>query len=254
MTSSQSPKKNSPEVAAGTHRFRKVADELMQGISAGTYPVGSFLPTEKVLCDHYGISRYTAREALDRLESAGLIERRQGSGSVVVSSSPPVRYNQNIQSIDDLLQYGNASRLHALYSRQVELDAEPARLLAVAPGTGAIVMAGVRYQRNDERPFSFTRIYFAGKNAATRKALLDPERRVHAMLGLLDLANVDHIEQVFSAAEADDETAAALCCDKNAAVFRTDRVYFDARGKVILYAASWHPGKLFSYSTVLQRD
>lgn len=235
------------------HRYRQIAQELIEGITAGTYPVDSFLPTEKILCEHYAISRYTAREALDVVEAAGLIERRQGSGSLVVSRTAPVHYNQNIQNIDDLLQYGNASRLRALYSKEVVLDDEPARFLHSKAGAKAILLAGVRHQRNDQRVFSFTRIYFVTGNAAVRKALLDPERSVLTMLKLIDLNNVNHIEQVFSAAGADDETAAAFGCEPGAAVFRTDRVYFDQRGKVILYAASWHPGNLFSYSTVLKR-
>lgn len=235
------------------HRYRQVAQELIEGITSGTYPVDSFLPTEKILCEHYGISRYTAREALDVVEAAGLIERRQGSGSLVVSNTAPVHYNQNIQNIDDLLQYGNASRLRAVYSKEVLLDEEPARFLHSKPGAKAIVLAGVRHQRNDERVFSFTRIYFVSGNATVRKALLDPERSVLTMLKLLDLNNVHHIEQMFSATGADPETAAALGCEAGAPVFRTDRVYFAQAGKVILYAASWHPGQLFSYSTVLQR-
>ena len=240
--------------ALSTHRYRQVADELIAGIVAAKFPVDTFLPTEKVLCEQFGISRYTAREALTLVEMAGLIERRQGSGSIVVSRTPPVHYNHNIQNIDDLLQYGNASRLRALHSREVELEAEPAHCLHSSPGNRAILLCGVRLQRHDNRPFSFSRIYITGQNAATRKAFLDPENAVITMLKLINLKNVPHIEQVFSAVEMDAEAAKELGCEKNAAAFRTDRVYFDARGQVILYAASWHPGKLFSYSTVLQRN
>lgn len=236
------------------HRYRQVAKELIDAIKVGTYPVDTFLPTEKILCEHYGISRYTAREALEVVEQAGLIERRQGSGSLVVSATPPVHYNQNIQSIDDLLQYGNASRLRALSSKEVVLEGEPARFLRSKAGTTGIVLTGVRRQRNDDRVFSFTRIYVAGGSAALRKALLDPERSVVTMLKLIDLSNVKHIEQVFSACGADEESAAAFGCPVDTPVFRTDRVYFDKAGKVILYAASWHPGSLFSYSTVLHRS
>lgn len=251
-TKTSSSKTTSPETAP--HRYRQVADELIAGIISAKYPVETFLPTEKILCEHYGISRYTAREALNLVEMAGLIERRQGSGSIVVSRTPPVRYNHNIQNIEDLLQYGNASRLRPLFSREIVLAPEPAHFLRTTAGMPAILLCGVRHQRHDNRPFSFTRIYIAGKTAAVRKALLDPEQSVLTMLKLINLKNVHHIEQVFSAVELDDEAAEALGCEARAAAFRTDRVYFDEKGGVILYAASWHPGNLFSYSTVLQRD
>ena len=44
------------------------------------------LPTESELCEEFGASRYTVREALRRLVDQGMVHRRQGAGSV---ASPP---------------------------------------------------------------------------------------------------------------------------------------------------------------------
>jgi DNA-binding GntR family transcriptional regulator len=74
------------------------------------------LPTEKELCDAFGVSRHTTREALRQLENSGLIARRQGSGSTVLATTPPVRYEQHTQTIDDMLNHGNTTRLHVLQS------------------------------------------------------------------------------------------------------------------------------------------
>ena len=106
--------------------YRRMYNDLAAGIRAGRYAIGAALPTERELCVSFGVSRHTAREALRHLEERGLISRRQGSGSTVLARTPPVRYEQNIQSIDDLVQQGNASRLEVL-------SAEPA-LRNSAPG------------------------------------------------------------------------------------------------------------------------
>ena len=71
--------------------YKRLADFLIQEIEAGKYGVGASLPTERELCESFGVSRHTTREALRRLESNGLIIRRQGSGSSVVAITPPVR-------------------------------------------------------------------------------------------------------------------------------------------------------------------
>ena len=89
------------------HRYLQIADVLKQKIQQGTYQVGQQLPTEKVICDQYEVSRYTARSALRYLIDLQMIERKQGSGSVVIATEPPLMSNSFMQDLDDLWQYGN---------------------------------------------------------------------------------------------------------------------------------------------------
>jgi DNA-binding FadR family transcriptional regulator len=60
-----------------------VVTDLVDRIVAGEYTVGTSLPIEPVLCDRFGVSRTTIREALRALEGMRLVEVRQGSGSTV---------------------------------------------------------------------------------------------------------------------------------------------------------------------------
>src|SRR5690242_21711670 len=62
-------------------RYLAVANSLIAAISQGRYPVGSTLPTEHELCERFGISRFTAREALRQLLDAGLVVRQIGRAS-----------------------------------------------------------------------------------------------------------------------------------------------------------------------------
>lgn len=57
--------------------------KLEREILSGRMPTGSKLPTERELASSAGTSRQTVREALDELERAGFIIRRQGSGTYV---------------------------------------------------------------------------------------------------------------------------------------------------------------------------
>ncbi|CAM5721981.1 PLP-dependent aminotransferase family protein OS=Streptomyces alboniger OX=132473 GN=CP975_21635 PE=3 SV=1 [Streptomyces alboniger] len=61
----------------------------------GTYPLRSFLPSQRDLAEELGVSRNTVQRALRELASEGWIESRQGSGSRVVKtqsypSAPPL--------------------------------------------------------------------------------------------------------------------------------------------------------------------
>ncbi|CAM5722919.1 FadR family transcriptional regulator OS=Streptomyces alboniger OX=132473 GN=CP975_16315 PE=4 SV=1 [Streptomyces alboniger] len=75
----------------GGKEFQRVADELRGRMTDGTYPLRSFLPSQRDLAEELGVSRDTVQRALRELASEGWIESRQGSGSRVVKT-------QSIQS------------------------------------------------------------------------------------------------------------------------------------------------------------
>lgn len=68
-------------------RTQAIADELRQLIMAGSLPIGSKLPTETALCEQFGVSRTTLREAIQMLRSTGLLDVTPGRGSYVRAPS-----------------------------------------------------------------------------------------------------------------------------------------------------------------------
>lgn len=66
--------------------YIQVAETLTEQILSGKIHPGEKLKTEAELCDEFGVSRATIREALGRLESRGLIARKHGIGSFVLGT------------------------------------------------------------------------------------------------------------------------------------------------------------------------
>lgn len=64
----------------------QVTAQLRAEISAGRWAVGERVPTEPELQELTGTSRNTVREAVQSLVHAGLLERRQGSGTYVIAT------------------------------------------------------------------------------------------------------------------------------------------------------------------------
>ena len=61
---------------------QQVAHEILSEIETGTMArEGGLLPSETALSHRFGVSRATVREALSRLDLAGVVIRRQGVGS-----------------------------------------------------------------------------------------------------------------------------------------------------------------------------
>lgn len=61
--------------------------QLRERIASGQWPVGTRIPAEPALVELLGVGRNTVREAVQSLVHSGLVERRQGSGTYVLSAS-----------------------------------------------------------------------------------------------------------------------------------------------------------------------
>jgi DNA-binding GntR family transcriptional regulator len=70
----------------GIPRYQQIAADLIGAIQSGQLRVGDELPSEHELCDAYGVSRPTVREAFRRVQLQGLISRQQGAVSRVIST------------------------------------------------------------------------------------------------------------------------------------------------------------------------
>jgi GntR family transcriptional regulator, transcriptional repressor for pyruvate dehydrogenase complex len=74
---------------SATERVRlseTVYSQLLDDVLSGTITVGERLPSETQLAERFSVSRPVVREALQRLQSDGVVLSRQGSGSYVQRS------------------------------------------------------------------------------------------------------------------------------------------------------------------------
>ena len=71
-------------------KYRQIADDLRDQITAGALPPGSQLPTEPKLAAAHGASRSTVRLAIGLLIQQGLVETRQGVGTYVATPAVPL--------------------------------------------------------------------------------------------------------------------------------------------------------------------
>ena len=66
-----------------THNYMKIYQDLKGQIRSGAYRDGDKLPTEAQLQQTYGISRITAKKAMEMLSEEGMIVRYPGKGTFV---------------------------------------------------------------------------------------------------------------------------------------------------------------------------
>lgn len=116
--------------------YTKVAQQLQAHILNELNP-GDMLPSERELVHRFGVSRSSIRDAIRRLETVGLLEPRQGVGTVVrdvaaeAVIAPVAGLLQRKKTIDELLDVrkiiepalARRAALHATTEKVAEMEA-----------------------------------------------------------------------------------------------------------------------------------
>jgi len=235
-------------------RYLKIAALLREEIHNGTHAVGRRMPTEDVLCRRFAASRFTVREALRQLEEAGLVERRRGSGTLVRSSEAQVSYEQHIRSIDDLLQFTNATRFQFLHTDRLPADSALASWLNVRLGDECLHLHGIRYHRRTGLPYCLGEVYRRASWQGLPQGYARMEDALRQLMEKEFEQHIGKIEQSLSAVAISDEQALEIKVPAGTPGFRSVRRYFDLRGRLALVAVTLHPGPQFSYFTRYKRS
>ncbi len=71
------------EAVRKVRRYEQVAEQIRRLISSGALKPGDLLPPERELAEKLGVGRSSIRDAVRTLEVMGILEPRQGHGTVV---------------------------------------------------------------------------------------------------------------------------------------------------------------------------
>lgn len=233
-------------------RYQIVADQLRRDIEKGRYRVGTLLPTELQICETYEISRHTAREALRVLTNDRMIERRQGSGTVVTASTRQ-RHAHGISPAHDWLQYTSGTRLSIRDTKEIIADDNLGTLVGCAPGTALVHLHGVRTEIKSGATFCISDIYFIADNHPAANRLLDAGSHTSVLVNQLVAAHADMVEQHISATTLPPAIATALGVHRSGACLQILRRHFDAAGNLILVTVNLHAGRDYAYVMTLRQ-
>jgi GntR family transcriptional regulator len=124
--------------------YQQVRHALGEHIAAGRLAPGQQLPSERQLCDRFGISRVTARRALAALVADGLIEASPGKGWFVSDghlSEPP----NALQSFTSLARArGLEPTARVLHHVVRDATMDEGEGLQIAPGSQVLELERVR--------------------------------------------------------------------------------------------------------------
>lgn len=109
-------------------------ERLKQDIRAGKYPVGTPLPTETELERLAGVSRTTVRRAMKALAEDGLVDIRQGRGTLVRNFRTIQDLSKVTSVTESLRKKGYTVKTKSMYIDLIPADEARADLLRVPVG------------------------------------------------------------------------------------------------------------------------
>jgi GntR family transcriptional regulator len=236
-------------------RYRQVAQTLINEIAAGHYPVGDLMPTEMELCEQFGASRFTVRQAIKQLVELGLVSRQAGVGTKVLGREPKSNYRQVMQGIADLRQYTADTELEIHDQRMVTVRGDLSATLEASEGENWLRIEGIR-RLGDRKapPICLTEIYIHPAFRSVRdlggRSTVPIYVRIEEQFG----ERVMEIQQQISAVALTKRIAGLLDAKPGSPALIVNRSYRNQRGELIEVALSTHPADRFSYSQSFLRD
>ena len=234
--------------------YQQVAQDLVQQVTSGAFPVGSVLPSELKLMERYGTSRNTVRAALKQLQDIGLVSRKRNRGTTVQAVSAAGTFAQSLSTLDDLVSFAKSATRTVNASKEVVLDIETARALGCPPGSRWLQIAMTRSEPGAAVPLAWTDAYVDPRYGGVRQLA-----RKHPDALLCDLIEKNYgrriatIDQTVGARALGAELAGRLSVPEGTPGLEIIRKYRDAANAMVLVTRSSYPADRYVISTTLVR-
>lgn len=130
--------------------YMLIHDSLKKEIQDGKYLVSELLPTEPELEKIFNVSRTTIRRAMELLKEEGLVEIKQGRGTIVLDYRTKQDLNKVTSVTESLRRRGYDVRTKSMYIDIIPASEELGKELGIKHGD--MVARVQRIQLADENP------------------------------------------------------------------------------------------------------
>ncbi|MEV8391891.1 MULTISPECIES: GntR family transcriptional regulator [unclassified Streptomyces] len=230
-------------------KYDQIAADLRGQIVRGDLEPGQTLPSERELTDRWSVSRATVVKALDVLRQEGLVETRQGTGSIVKERTPLARTAGE--------RYATAVATGNIYTAGEYAEILAAELVPapehVATGlgieAGATVARRHRVTFEGETPTATSYSWFTSEVAEAAPRLLLRERVREGTTRYVEMQTGRHPHtgrDWWTSRLASDDELELLRLEGPAAISEVRHVAYDADGRALAYEVGITPSGRWS--------
>jgi GntR family transcriptional regulator, N-acetylglucosamine utilization regulator len=233
-------------------RYYQLREIIRERIVSGDWSPGKLIPSERELCERYGISRMTARQSITDLVNEGLLYREQGKGTYVGRPKIAQQLLRLTGFTEDMKVREQRPGAKVLTAEMWPADQETSERLRIRIGQPVYRLRRLRLADSEPLALETSCISFIGC-----ERLLDNDLERNSLYQLLETVyDVPPLEaeQELEADIARDEEAHHLKIAAGSPVLRTRRVTTTRRNQPIEYAISVYRGDKYRFYTRMVRD
>lgn len=130
--------------AEGVPLHLRLREQLILRLRSGEWVNEERIPAERTLCEMFGVSRITVRQALEALQREGWIERRQGSGTIVRIPGFEQRLDSFYSFDDEIRRAGSVPSSRVLDLSVLPCTVDWAEKLGVPEGEPVLILDRLR--------------------------------------------------------------------------------------------------------------
>ncbi|BAT61844.1 HTH-type transcriptional repressor YvoA [Variibacter gotjawalensis] len=234
-------------------RYREIAGELQREIRSGQFSIGSLLPIEAQLMERFGASRQTIREALRIISEQGLIVRRPGIGSIVISAEPPTLFTHSIDSASEWLRYSNETYREVVSTKEITADFHVAALLKCEPKKRWFLIEAVRRADAFAAPLGWAQFYVLPKFSRVVERRDHGRTPVHEQIARTFGQVIEHAQLEVLARGMPADIAPYLGAEPDSPSLTMIRRYFGQNDELFAVTVTTHPEGRYTYVMDMRR-
>ncbi|SDK27479.1 GntR family transcriptional regulator [Nonomuraea maritima] len=230
-------------------KYFQLREILLDLIDSDELSIGAAIPSERELCQRFGLSRMTVRQAVDHLVSEGRLHRVPGKGTFV--ARPKIELALQLTSFtEDMRARGMIPGSRDLDRRIVRASAHLAKELGIPPGEEVHFIE--RLRTADGEPLSIERAHIPVKLAPDLASFDLSEKSLYELLETRYSLVMDAGELTIDGGIADPSDADLLKLPRGGAVLLLQRRSFSG-GVCAELGVSTYRADRYQLRTVLDR-
>lgn len=234
-----------------TPLYKQLEEILRQQIEEGKFKSNQSIPSERVLCQKYKISRITVRQAISEMINEGILYRKQGKGTYVAKRKVTQGLARIVNFTRTVQDLGMKPSTKILGNEILPADLQLAKIFDISVTSQVLKLSLLGM--GDEEPLVLYESYFPlslGKKMAREAFQREKKKQSFSTYDLYGESSgvlPASVNQTFEAMTADERLSSLMHVKKGSAIFMVTSVFMAQDQRPLEFRKAMYRGDRYKF-------